>query len=519
MTEIDRPGVSARVATPPEQEITLLIADVASLTGVPAPQLRSWEQAGLLQPRRAPNAIRIYGIEDVARARLIKRSLINPGRRGSLRRLAAQLADGTVQPQAADYAGLRSSSAGPAPLSEGAYWRAVVDAMDDAVLACDAEGRRTYANPALSRLFPRAADLLPSEAAGTPSAAGAPDTMLPSAFLTLPLRWAARTGTYHRDIALGLQGPDGREHRTLWTVTPLRGADGTLHGAVALGRVAPEAPATQPNEWLALMVHDLRGPVTNVLGRVELARRIVASQLDGTAPEATTQLDQHLAHAERSTAELTRMIDTLLAASAAASGALTQHLEPGDVALDVLARDALAQSQAQSTRHLFTLELPETPVLVTGDRQHLRQVFDNLLANAVKYAPDGGPIILQLEVVTKLPTAVREGSDTLLMPAGDAPQWALVRVADTGLGIPAAALPYVFDRYWRATDPSHAIPGIGLGLYACRAIVAAHGGHIWIEHSVQAQDHDTATSAWHGTVVALVLPLSISSPDAAHAGR
>jgi len=56
-------------------DIHFLIADVAALTGVPPPQLRSWEQAGLIHPRRSPNAVRLYGIEDVARVRLIKRTL------------------------------------------------------------------------------------------------------------------------------------------------------------------------------------------------------------------------------------------------------------------------------------------------------------------------------------------------------------------------------------------------------------------------------------------------------------
>src|SRR5436309_152007 len=77
-TVIEHQDMPALSATPlPEQDAALLIADVAALTGVPPPQLRSWEQAGLLHPRRAPNAIRVYGIEDVARARLIKRSLVN----------------------------------------------------------------------------------------------------------------------------------------------------------------------------------------------------------------------------------------------------------------------------------------------------------------------------------------------------------------------------------------------------------------------------------------------------------
>jgi MerR family transcriptional regulator, light-induced transcriptional regulator len=95
----------------------LLIADVAALTGVPPPQLRSWEQAGLIHPRRSPNAIRLYSIEDVARVRLVKRSLINPGRRGSLRRLVKALAAGTLAPGPEDYEGLISTTTTSAPMA------------------------------------------------------------------------------------------------------------------------------------------------------------------------------------------------------------------------------------------------------------------------------------------------------------------------------------------------------------------------------------------------------------------
>jgi len=77
---------------------------VAGLTGVEPPQLRSWEAAGLLRPRRLPNGTRLYGPEDVARVRLVARSLVSLVRRGSLRRLGAALARGELRPIPEDYA-------------------------------------------------------------------------------------------------------------------------------------------------------------------------------------------------------------------------------------------------------------------------------------------------------------------------------------------------------------------------------------------------------------------------------
>src|SRR5665213_2504755 len=153
-TVTQNPVFPSQSAVTGRDEIHLLIADVAALTGVPPPQLRSWEQAGLIHPRRSPNAIRLYGAEDVARVRLVKRSLINPGRRGSLRRLVKALATGALAPGPEDYEGLVPAATGPAPLAAAQYWSAVVGALADLVVVCDIEGNMTYANEALRTLLP-----------------------------------------------------------------------------------------------------------------------------------------------------------------------------------------------------------------------------------------------------------------------------------------------------------------------------------------------------------------------------
>jgi len=186
-----------------DAEPTLLIADVAALTGVAAPQLRSWEGAGLLHPRRLPNGTRLYGSEDVARVRLITRSLVNPGRRGSLRRLAVDLARGDLQPSPADYAGLDPS---PSALVGTRYWRAVVESMPDIVVVCDLDGRVTAMNQALRALV-----------GGTEPRGGTEP--LPASLQELPLRWAALTGTQHRDLALTFPGQGGPTVRAVQDVS------------------------------------------------------------------------------------------------------------------------------------------------------------------------------------------------------------------------------------------------------------------------------------------------------------
>jgi signal transduction histidine kinase len=492
-------------------EIPLLIADVAALTGVAPPQLRSWEQAGLLHPRRSPKAIRLYGIEDVARVRLVKRTMVNPGRRGSLRRLMTELASGTLRPSPEDYAGLLPASTEPVPLTAADYWEAVVAAQAELIVVCDRGGRMTYANAALLALLTGEASR-PVHLQAAHGAAPPPSTNLPSVLGTLPLWWAAQTGTHHHDVAVLLPGPTGAEVRTLWNVTPLRTRQGALQGAVGVGRQVPSEHLAQREEVFATAAHDLRSPVTTILGRIELARRTWAAlrAADPTFEQlaATPRLEEHLAKAMLGTVDLMHTMGTLIDAAASAHGALSQQMDPAGVALRPLALRAVEHARQHTSRHLFTLEAPSAPLLVVGDPVRLGQVFDNLLGNAVKYAPDGGPITLTLEHATALPRFSAGADPPRHLGAGPGPAWAVIRVQDSGVGIPAAALPHVFDRFWRAEDTASTIRGTGLGLYTSRAVVEAHGGHIWVERSMPMTKGAATEDDRHGTVMAVVLPLA-----------
>jgi signal transduction histidine kinase len=307
-----------------------------------------------------------------------------------------------------------------------------------------------------------------------------------------------------------------------------------LRGAVAVGRDvhAEHLLAQTQGDWLAVAAHDLRAPVTAILGNVQLARRSLAAAVrraedpspgssfgtgsttragdrNGREPVPLPRLLRHVETAETGIRELLRTMETLLDASAAAAGGLVGRLDPGGVDLGAVAERAVEHARALTRRHALTLHRPPLPLTVAGDMARLRQLFDNLLANAVKFAPDGGSIVISLERAEAPPDAA--GADPTAGP------WALVRVADEGLGIPVADLPRVFDRYYRADGAARLVHGTGLGLYTCRAIAAAHGGHIWIERTAVAPEPepiaaetsgDEDRDAWHGTVVALALPLA-----------
>jgi signal transduction histidine kinase len=203
------------------------------------------------------------------------------------------------------------------------------------------------------------------------------------------------------------------------------------------------------DSFIAIASHDLRGPITVLLGQAELlARRAEGA---GVEPRLLTSAQTIAQQATR----LERMIASLLDFSQIAAGQLTLALAPLDLH-DLLRR--LAEGlQPTLTQHTLALDA-DGPAPLLGDEVRLEQVFYNLIGNAVKYSPAGGTIRLRLW---------RERGQHC------------VEVSDEGLGIPADALPYLFDQFYRAPNvASGTIVGMGLGLYLVREIVDRHGGQV-----------------------------------------
>jgi signal transduction histidine kinase len=131
--------------------------------------------------------------------------------------------------------------------------------------------------------------------------------------------------------------------------------------------------------------------------------------------------------------------------------------------LVALTRHMLTQQQMTTRRHTFSLDTTLSSLMVEVDRVRVEQVLSNLLGNAIKYSPQGGPIELTL----------REEVE---------PHEALLSVRDRGIGIPANQQARIFGRFVRAENARAAeITGTGLGLYLCRELVERHGGRLWFE--------------------------------------
>jgi signal transduction histidine kinase len=205
-------------------------------------------------------------------------------------------------------------------------------------------------------------------------------------------------------------------------------------------------------EFFALVSHELRTPLSSIVGYVEL---LLEETEDGTLTDAERQ--RFLEIVDRNAHRLQRLVGDLLFVARLEAGKL--ELQLADIDLSQAARDSIEAARRQADRAGIELRSEIAAGLAMhGDGDRLGQVMDNLLSNALKFTHDGGEVGLRL--------AALDGN-------------ARLEVWDTGIGIPAAEQPRLFERFFRAsTATDAAVPGVGLGLSITRAIVESHGGQL-----------------------------------------
>jgi signal transduction histidine kinase len=241
--------------------------------------------------------------------------------------------------------------------------------------------------------------------------------------------------------------------------------------AAANARLYREGQATLRlhDELLDTIAHDLRQPLTGVKAHAQLLRRRLGQ---GAAPEA---LAEGLGRIERAAGQLDAQIAELVEVGRVRAGQpLELHRAPTD--LVALAREVAAGHAARG--HDVAVAAAVPALVGEWDSVRLIRVLENLLGNAAKYSPAGSPIAVAL---------AREGDRAVL------------RVRDAGIGIPAADLPHLFERFYRARNAIGRASGTGLGLAGVRRIVEEHGGTIGI-----------ASAEGAGTTVTVHLPLATS---------
>ena len=221
--------------------------------------------------------------------------------------------------------------------------------------------------------------------------------------------------------------------------------------------------------FLASASHDLRTPLTSIIGYVELLS-------DGEAGPISPAQVKMLDGVDRNARRLKTMIEDMLTISKIELGAFTSRLQPIDL-MSVLPGAADVIRPSAGTGGLsFQVSCPDHGILVDGDAEQLDRLLVNLLSNAVKYTPRGGSVALSLGT---------EGHSAVLS------------VADTGIGIPEEDQAALCTRFFRASNAVEAaIPGSGLGLSIVRTIVANHHGEL-----------DIKSGRDQGTTVTVRIPL------------
>jgi signal transduction histidine kinase len=203
--------------------------------------------------------------------------------------------------------------------------------------------------------------------------------------------------------------------------------------------------------FLSVASHELKTPLTSLSGNAQMLERRV------TRNPNLNERDRRALHVIVEQARrLNQMITTLLDVSRIQNDQLSIECTPVDI--DFLLKRLVDELTSTLDQHTLVYSGAAKPLLVKGDELRLEQVFHNLIQNAVKYSIDGGVITLRAEQQENM---------------------VVVSVTDKGIGIPHNALPYVFNRFYRASNVNaQNISGIGLGLYVVHQIVSLHNGVI-----------------------------------------
>ncbi|MHA7285921.1 sensor histidine kinase [Arthrobacter sp. MDT3-44] len=322
--------------------------------------------------------------------------------------------------------------------------KTILDTINVGVTAVDATGRVILSNRQQD-VFARSASGTDQDGTGNPGLVlyGQDRTFLLPEDRT-PMARAMRGETfadYH--VWVG----NGRTARALSTAArSISAGPGTSAGAVIAYTDVTSLVETvaAKDEVIATVSHELRSPLTSIVGNLELAQ-------DATDLQAASH---YVDTASRAADRLTELVSDLLLSN---SAAMTVHPRETDIAGLVDSVISSVSSRAAAAGIAIRTEVP-APLWVHADPLRMGQVLDNLLTNAIKYSPDGGVVVVKART--------KDGQLELV-------------VEDTGMGMSPQDAARVFDRFFRTESARDStIPGTGLGLSITRAIVEGHGGKI-----------------------------------------
>ena len=204
--------------------------------------------------------------------------------------------------------------------------------------------------------------------------------------------------------------------------------------------------------FVSMASHEFRTPMTIIDGH---ARRLIKLK-DSISP---AEIGERAGKVRSAVLRMTHLIDNLLGSSRLIDGGGGQYFYPAEMDMAALLQEVCQLHREMVPGVQIVERIAANPMRMTGDPKLLFQVFSNLLSNAIKYSPDGGVIAVDAATV----------ADEVV-----------VTVADHGIGIPAADLDRLFERYHRGSNVS-GIVGTGVGLYLVKMVVDMHGGAVAVE--------------------------------------
>jgi PAS domain S-box-containing protein len=342
-------------------------------------------------------------------------------------------------------------------------YRALFTSVPDAILVADAESRYLDANPAATALLGytydellrmRVADIVADKHAWTATEY--------TRFLQAGA-WQGELEVWHKDgmlvpveaRATAVVSTTGAAYvSVLRDISVRRQADAAraeLLASEQAARAAAQEALQMRDQFLSIATHELKTPLTSILGNAQLLQRRLTRSGALTASDSGP-LEVIANQASR----LNELIATLFDVSRMEAGQFSIQRAPLDLA--ALVEQVVVAMQPAYPMHAIVFVGPETPLIVDGDAVRLEQALQNLIQNAVKYSPDGRPVTVRVE---------RCG------------ETACITVVDQGIGIPQAVLPQLFDRFYRAPNAeSQPVGGLGIGLYVVNEIVRWHGGTV-----------------------------------------
>lgn len=249
---------------------------------------------------------------------------------------------------------------------------------------------------------------------------------------------------------------DGKYHWVLDTGLPRFSLQGEFLGFIgsAIDITQRKELEQRKNEFISIASHELKTPMTTIKAFTQLLERHFDKVQDKQALLYLMRINTHIN-------KLTDLISDLLDISRIESGRL--FFQKDQFALDTLIYEVVADMQYTTNRHtIISKDIPN--VQIYGDRERIGQVLANLIANAIKYSPDAGKIIISSEY-----------TDNAI----------IIKVQDFGIGIPLENKNEIFERFYRVSGPDRKeFAGLGLGLYISSQIIKRHKGKIWVESQI-----------------------------------